>query len=145
MLDGLTVTGPIPRTTDFEDSGGSFFLDRACQQPDPLTDDQAIYFDTTRGTVVLLGCAHAGVINTLRYVRQLTKDRPIHAVLGGMHLVSASAERLGRTIEELRAMGVERLGPSHCTGPVAVAAIWNAFPEQCFVCHTGARFEFEVP
>jgi 7,8-dihydropterin-6-yl-methyl-4-(beta-D-ribofuranosyl)aminobenzene 5'-phosphate synthase len=131
--------------TDFEDTGGSFFLDHACQQPDPLTDDQAIYFDTTQGTVVVLGCAHAGVINTLYYVRQLTHDRPVHAVLGGMHLINASSERLQWTIEQLRKLGVERLGPAHCTGTAAVAALWNAFPGQCFDCHAGTRLEFEVP
>ena len=145
VLDGLTVTGPIPRITDFEDTGGSFFLDRACRQVDPLTDDQAVFFETTRGTVVLLGCAHAGIINTLHCVRRLTKDRQIHAVLGGMHLANASPERLRRTIEELRALGVQRLGPAHCTGPVAVAALWHALPNQCFACHTGTRLEFEVP
>ena len=57
VADGLTVTGPVPRLTDFEDTGGPFFLDRACTRPDPLEDDQSLFFDTAEGTVVLLGCA----------------------------------------------------------------------------------------
>ena len=60
MLDGIFVTGEIPRRNSFEDTGGRFFLDEACTQPDPLLDDQALFFDTRDGLVVLLGCAHAG-------------------------------------------------------------------------------------
>jgi 7,8-dihydropterin-6-yl-methyl-4-(beta-D-ribofuranosyl)aminobenzene 5'-phosphate synthase len=67
LSNGLVATGPVPRITDFEDTGGPFFLDAQCQQPDPLWDDQAIFFESKQGTVVLLGCAHSGVINTLRY------------------------------------------------------------------------------
>ena len=143
VVDGLTATGPIPRVTEFEDTGGPFFLDRDCRQPDPLTDDQALFFDTQQGTVVLLGCAHAGVINTLLHVQQLTGGRPIHTVMGGMHLVQASADRLERTIEELQRLGIQRLGPAHCTGSRAVAALWNAFPQQCFDYHVGTRLEFD--
>jgi 7,8-dihydropterin-6-yl-methyl-4-(beta-D-ribofuranosyl)aminobenzene 5'-phosphate synthase len=142
---GLMVTGPIPRETDFEDTGGAFFLDRECRHPDPLQDDQALFFESERGTVVLLGCAHAGAVNTLRYARELTGNKPIHAVIGGMHLVKASSERLGRTIEELRHCGVERVGAAHCTGMAATAALWNAFPGACFACHVGSVIEFELP
>lgn len=140
---GFMVTGPVPRVTDFEDTGGPFFLDPQCQTPDPLIDDQAVFFDSSLGTVVLLGCAHSGVINTLRYVRQLTGDRHVHAVLGGMHLVGASAERLSRTIDELRALEVDRLGPAHCTGRAATAALWQALPERCIPFHVGTRVEFD--
>ncbi len=137
------VTGPVPRVTDFEDTGGPFFLDPKCQVPDPIIDDQAVFFDSSRGTVVLLGCAHSGVINTLRYVRQLTGNRPIHAVLGGMHLVAASAERLNRTIDELRNMDIACLAPAHCTGRAATAALWQALPDRCIPFHVGSRVEFE--
>ena len=60
VFEGLMVTGPIPRLTDFEDTGGPCFLDPACTQPDPLEDDQSGFLDTAQGTVVLLGCAHSG-------------------------------------------------------------------------------------
>ena len=69
VADGVVLTGPIPRVTDFEDTGGRFFLDPECSQPDPLIDDQAIFLEVERGLIVLLGCGHAGVINTLYYVR----------------------------------------------------------------------------
>ena len=63
--EGIYVTGPVPRPTDFEDVGGDFFLDRTCRTPDSIEDDQSIYFDTADGIVVLLGCAHSGII--IRY------------------------------------------------------------------------------
>lgn len=144
VCPGLFVTGPIPRTTDFEDTGGPFFLDEGCQKSDPLVDDQAIFFEAVRGTVVLLGCAHAGVINTLRHVRELTAGRAMHAVLGGMHLRSASPDRLSRTIAALREVDIDRLGPTHCTGMLAWAQMWAAFPERCLPCRVGTTVTFDV-
>ena len=138
----LMVTGPVPRTTDFEDTGGPFFLDAQCQHPDPLTDDQSVFFDSSQGTVVLLGCAHAGVINTLRYIQQLTDNRPICAVFGGMHLVAASADRLTKTIDALKSMEIAQLGPAHCTGHHATNALWNAMPDRCIPFHVGDQLEF---
>jgi 7,8-dihydropterin-6-yl-methyl-4-(beta-D-ribofuranosyl)aminobenzene 5'-phosphate synthase len=144
VVDSLRVTGAIPRVTEFEDTGGPFYLDPEGNQPDPLIDDQALFFDTDQGTVVVLGCAHAGVINTLLHVQQLTGGRPIHAVLGGMHLIQASRERLERTIEQFRELQVRRLGPAHCTGTRATAALWNAFPDRCLDFHVGSQLEFET-
>ena len=142
--DGLRVTGPIPRVTDFEDTGGPFYLDQDCRRPDSLIDDQALFFETAQGTVVLLGCAHAGVINTLRYVLELTDHRPLYAVVGGMHLVHASTERMHRTLEELRRLNVQFLGPAHCTGRAATVMLSNAYADQILACHVGSQFEFEL-
>ena len=143
VFEGLTATGPVPRLNDFEDTGGPFFLDEACLQPDPLVDDQSLFLATADGTVVLLGCAHSGVINTLDYIRRLTDNRPILAVIGGMHLVGASPRRLERTVDELRRIGVERLAPAHCTGMPATVALWNAFPGRCQPCPVGTRLEYD--
>ena len=142
--DGLFVTGKIPRRTDFEDTGGPFFIDREYQQADALLDDQAVFFDSCAGTVVLLGCAHAGVINTLQYVRELTGGKPIHAVVGGMHLVTASRNRMDQTIHGLRQLDVRRLGPAHCTGAAPTAELWGTFPERCLSCAVGTKMEFET-
>jgi 7,8-dihydropterin-6-yl-methyl-4-(beta-D-ribofuranosyl)aminobenzene 5'-phosphate synthase len=142
LLNGLLLTGEIPRETDFEDVGGPFVLDEAGTRPDPIVDDQALFFDTRDGLVVLLGCAHAGVVSTFRHIRQLTHGRPLHAVLGGMHLLEASAERMARTVEALREIGVERLGLAHCTGAAASARLWHEFPQACTVCSVGSRFVF---
>lgn len=139
---GLTATGPVPRVTDFEDPGGPFFLDPPCTRPDPLEDDQSLWFDTDQGIVVLLGCAHSGVVNTLQYVAQLTAQRPFCAVIGGMHLLDAPAERIDRTVEALRQLGVRQVAPGHCTGMAATTALQAAFPNGFSACHVGTVFEF---
>lgn len=142
VLDGVFVTGEIPRGTAFEDTGGRFFLDEECARPDRLLDDQAVFFDTADGVVVLLGCAHAGVINTLRRIRDLTAGRPIHAVLGGFHLLAASEDRLGQTLTGLEELGVKVIGVAHCTGQTATARLWTTFPNRCCTCAVGSRFVF---
>lgn len=137
----LKVTGEIPRTNDFEDTGGAFFLDAQCETPDPLIDDQAMFFDSPDGTVVILGCAHSGVVNTLNYIRSLTGDRAIHAVIGGMHLGSASPRRITNTIDVFRSMNISLLAPAHCTGDAAVAEMAAAFPAACKPVVAGMMLE----
>lgn len=144
IFTGLTATGCVPRTTDFENAGNHFYVDSACSQPDGLCDDQSLFFETRDGIVVLLGCAHSGVINTLRYIGELSGGRPIHAVIGGMHMVDASSERIARTVDELRRLRVEVLAPAHCTGMSATAALWTTFPNNCVACHAGKSFEFDL-
>jgi 7,8-dihydropterin-6-yl-methyl-4-(beta-D-ribofuranosyl)aminobenzene 5'-phosphate synthase len=145
VLDGLWVTGSIPRQSDYEDTGGPFFVDESCTVPDLLPDDQAAFFDTTDGTAVLLGCAHSGVVNTLEHIRTLAPGRKIHTVMGGMHLVAASDERMDRTVERLARLDVLRLGPAHCTGKAAVARLAYALPGRCFPVVIGTAVEFERP
>ena len=142
--EGLMVTGPIPRVTDFEDTGGPFFTDAECLQPDDLTDDQAAFLETSAGTVVILGCAHAGIVNTLRYIAQLTPNRPIHTVMGGTHLVTANERRMTKTVEALRAIDIQRLLPLHCTGFQAAARLWKEFPDRVRACPVSTRVELPV-
>ena len=143
IAPGLFLTGPIPRTTRFEDTGGAFFKDPECRIPDDLPDDQALFTETKNGTAVILGCAHSGVINTLRYIQTLTDNRPIHTVIGGMHLLNASPERMNKTVAELRRFNVQRLIPCHCTGFAAIVRLWNEFPEKCETCPSGTVIQIE--
>jgi len=140
--DGLWVTGPIPRTNDFEDTGGAFFLDEACAHPDPIEDDQAIFFSSEQGTVVLLGCAHAGLLNTLSFVQEHTGGEGIAAVMGGTHLVNASPERMAETVAALKEIRPALLAPMHCTGARAQAKLAGEFPEAWEPTHVGSRFRF---
>lgn len=143
VCPGIFVTGTIPRKTDYEDSGGPFFFDEACLEPDTFPDDQALYFESSAGTVVVLGCAHAGIVNTLMYIRELTHNRPIHAVIGGTHLVAAGEERMRRTLDYLRELGMQRLHTAHCTGFIAMARLYEAFPEQYAPCPVGTIVTFQ--
>lgn len=139
---GVFLTGEIPRETAYEDVGGPFTLDEAGHVPDPVVDDQAVFFEAESGIIVLLGCAHAGVVNSLRHIRQVTHGCPIHTVLGGMHLRNASPERLAQTVAELRELGVRWVGPAHCTGTTATATLWHEFPSAFAACSVGSRFLF---
>ncbi len=142
VVDGIFVTGEIPRQNNFEDTGGKFFLDEACSRPDPLVDDQALFFDTREGLVVVLGCGHAGVVNTLDYVQRVTGNRPIRAIIGGLHLLNASEERMNKTLEAFHRWNIQLIVPGHCTGLAAVAKLWTAFPSRCASCATGTRLMF---
>ncbi len=142
VADGIQVTGEIPRITHFEDNGGEFYLDAAGTLPDGFEDDQAMFFEVPQGLVILLGCAHAGVINTVEYIRQLTGGVQVYAIIGGMHLVHASSERLNRTCERIAVEKPAVLAPAHCTGEAAGEALRHRLPEQCVRCRAGAVFEF---
>ncbi|MHB1305883.1 MAG: MBL fold metallo-hydrolase [Limisphaerales bacterium] len=142
VIEGVFVTGEIPRVTSFEDTGGDFFLDAGCRRRDPLVDDQALYFDTRDGVVVLLGCAHAGVVNTLTYIRELTGGRPVHTLVGGMHLLQANADRVARTFAALREFDIRQLGPAHCTGVLPTARLRTEFADRCVSCMVGSSLVF---
>ncbi len=143
VCDSVTVTGPIPHRTDFEDTGGAFFKDAACTEPDELIDDQAMFIETPGGIVVMLGCAHAGIVNTLTYIRELAPAQPIRAVIGGMHLAKASGTRLEKTADALRELGVPQLYPLHCTGFAALNLLSCAFSDRVTVCPAGTRLAFD--
>lgn len=125
---GTRTTGEIPRRTDFEgprppaqrgapglyqvSSSGNFGLDE-------VMDEQALVIDVRDvGLIVLTGCAHAGVINTLQRALELCGDRPIAAVLGGFHLgfPTTPAENVERTAAELQRLRVQVVVPMHCSG-----------------------------
>ena len=139
VAPGVFATGQIPRHTSYEDTGGAFFLDEACSRPDLLVDDQALYIKSPRGMVVLLGCAHSGVVNTLDYVAKLSGCSEIHAVIGGTHLLRASAERLEATAQALTDYRVEVIAPCHCTGAAATAFLRTRFPSRVVECSTGIQ------
>lgn len=142
IVPGINVTGQIPRRTHFEDPGGPFFLDGQCTQPDPLLDDQAVYIDSTKGLVVLLGCAHAGVVNTLEHISRLSGRTSIHAVLGGMHLLRAADERIDATIQAFERFHVEVIAPCHCTGMKATSRIATRLGPKVVECAAGLTFQF---
>lgn len=143
IIPGVFATGTIPQKAPFEDTGGAFYLDNKLLKPDPLTDDIALYFETANGICVILGCAHAGVINTLLHIEALT-GKPIAFVYGGMHLVNASIERINRTIRELRLIGSPVLYPNHCTGMAAVHHFYQAFPGNVHAASAGLRWSFRA-
>ncbi len=147
LLDGsLLVTGEVDRTTEFEQG---FPVHQAYHQerwqPDPLIlDDQALVAHVRgRGLVVLTGCGHSGIVNILRYVRKLTGEDRLHAVIGGFHLGGPLFEQvIAPTCDALAAFAPDYLVPSHCTGWRATHAIAARLPGAFLQNSVGTRFEF---
>lgn len=144
IAEVLMVTGFVPRKTDFEDSGGAFYIDSDCKAKDIIADDQSLFFESSKGVVVVLGCCHSGVVNTLDYIAEVSGFEKIYAVIGGMHLLRAKDKRLEKTVEVFKKYDVQIIAPAHCTGMKAAAKFWNAFSEKCVECNVGSKFEFEM-
>ncbi|MBE9176473.1 MBL fold metallo-hydrolase [Synechocystis salina LEGE 06155] len=104
-----------------------------------LVDDQALFVETPQGFVVILGCAHAGAINTLDYIAEITGANTFYGVLGGMHLLQASANLINATLEGLKQYDVQRIGANHCTGLKAMGQLWHKFGDRCVDCRTGTQ------
>jgi 7,8-dihydropterin-6-yl-methyl-4-(beta-D-ribofuranosyl)aminobenzene 5'-phosphate synthase len=138
ISDRIMTTGEIPMVTEFEKIEPYLLVkDDSGFHPDQLLDDQALIITTEAGLVVILGCAHRGIINTLYHAQRLTGVTKIHTVLGGCHLMDASNERIRLTIMALRDMGVEKLGVSHCTGLPAACLMAQEFGDRFFFNNAG--------
>jgi 7,8-dihydropterin-6-yl-methyl-4-(beta-D-ribofuranosyl)aminobenzene 5'-phosphate synthase len=134
VADGLAaVTGEIPRVTSYERGyGKSRIFVEGQWQPDPLIlDDRALVLNVKgKGLVVVSGCAHAGIINTLKYAQKITGVETVYAVMGGFHLVGKENQaQISQTVEELKKLVPKLAAPSHCTGWRAMFAIAQALPE----------------
>ena len=144
MTDNIMTTGEVPMITDFEQIDEALFVrEDSDWQPDKLLDDQALVVKTEAGLVVILGCAHRGMINTLYHARQLTGAERIHAVIGGSHLMDVSEERLWQTVAALRELGAQRLGLCHCTDLPAASVLAQEFGESFFFNKAGTVIDIQ--
>ncbi|MBQ9771806.1 MAG: MBL fold metallo-hydrolase [Lentisphaeria bacterium] len=124
ILPGIFLTGPIPRISG-EDCGGPFFSDNEGMVKDDLSDEQALL---TKDGILIQGCCHAGVINTLEYCRKEHPEITVHTVIGGLHLLLASEDRLKQTADYLRGSGIRTLYLLHCTGEHAIDFLRKQLP-----------------
>jgi 7,8-dihydropterin-6-yl-methyl-4-(beta-D-ribofuranosyl)aminobenzene 5'-phosphate synthase len=136
ISDNIMTTGEIPMVTEYETIEPRLVVKEGeSYKPDKLLDDQALIITTGAGLVVILGCAHRGVINTLYHAQKLTGLEAIYAVFGGCHLIGATEERVWLTIAALKELGVQQMGFNHCTGLEASSIMAREF---------GDRFLFNV-
>ncbi|MDY6834033.1 MAG: MBL fold metallo-hydrolase [Chloroflexota bacterium] len=140
LSENVLITGEIPMVTEYEELDPGLFVKKHEEyHPDPLLDDRSIVIRSPQGLIVICGCAHRGVINTLRKAQQLTGEDHVYAIVGGIHLFRSSEERLELTIAEFRDMGVERIGVSHCTGLPASARMNLEFGDGFFYNNAGVH------
>jgi 7,8-dihydropterin-6-yl-methyl-4-(beta-D-ribofuranosyl)aminobenzene 5'-phosphate synthase len=140
----IVVTGEIERKTTFEKG---FPVARMVRDgdlvPDPISDDQSLVVHLKgRGLVVISGCAHSGIVNTVLYSRKIAGIGPVYAILGGFHLTGPLFEPIiGDTIAALKEIGPKVIVPMHCTGWKAINLISDAFPSAFVLNSVGSRFE----
>jgi 7,8-dihydropterin-6-yl-methyl-4-(beta-D-ribofuranosyl)aminobenzene 5'-phosphate synthase len=139
---GIFLTGEVPRNTSFEKPDPRLFAKmNGDWVTDQFLDDQSLVLDTTKGLVIIFGCAHSGMINTINHVTEKTGKEKIYALLGGTHLQFLTPEQLEESIEAIKKLGVEHIGVSHCTGMKASMRLAQEFGEGFFYGHVGAVFE----
>lgn len=136
IAPGLFFSGSVPRISDFEQGDAGLMMLSQGEKvliPDPVTDDCSLVLQSNRGLILLLGCAHAGVVNILHHVRSKTGIDSLYAIVGGTHLAPAGDEQFDRTVKELEEFQVRKLLIGHCTGQKRAADLYR---------HFGRRFSF---
>ncbi len=144
ITENIMTTGEVPMVTDFEKVTSPSNTTRLIKEgtdwkPDEILDDQAIIVNTEQGLVIISGCAHRGIINTLYHAQQISGVKVVHAVIGGSHLVDSSEEQIWLTIAALRELGVQRIGMSHCTGLPAAAIMAQELGDSFFFNSAGTQ------
>ena len=142
ITDNIVTSGEIPLTTAYEEVGDVMNVKKDGDlMPDDMPDDLALAIRSEVGLVIILGCAHRGMINTIRHFQKITGDDRVYCVVGGTHLINASHERLTQTVIDLRKIGVQRLGVCHCTGFEASAWLAKEFGDMFFLLNAGSQYK----
>ncbi len=148
ILPGVWLTGPVPRVhaernwSMGANSGRVKTPDGVVE--DTLPEDMSLVAVTDKGLVVVSGCGHAGIVNTLEHARQKVKSAPIYAALGGFHLFLLDNEKLDWTASKLKEFGLKNFLGAHCTGIEAVYRIRQQTGldrQSCVVGAVGASFD----
>lgn len=145
LADNIWTTGEVPMITGFENfepttpEGTGWWIESGGKLiPDKVMDDQAIIINTKNGLVVVAGCAHHGLINTIYQAQKITGMKRIYAVLGGSHLADASEERVWQTIGILWNLNVQKIGLCHCTGLAVNAIMAQELGDRFFFNNAGS-------
>jgi 7,8-dihydropterin-6-yl-methyl-4-(beta-D-ribofuranosyl)aminobenzene 5'-phosphate synthase len=142
IAPGLWLTGEVPRITEYEIGHTNQVLKtESGYLKDNVIDDQSIVIETGKGLLVILGCCHSGIINTLNYIFEKMGSRHIYAVIGGTHLAPVSEEQREKSIGALKGFDIERIGISHCSGLKTAVRMVEDFGDRFFFCNVGTTIE----
>lgn len=145
--DHVFSTGEIPRRNDFEKGVPYLYcLEDGVEKQDPIEDDLALIANVKgKGLVILTGCAHAGIINTVEYAKELTGENTIYVVMGGFHLTGPDFEPIIPTVtDELKKNDPAYIVPTHCTGRKAIMHMEKEMPEQFILNMSGTLLSFSA-
>jgi len=144
IVPGAYFTGNIERVTDYEKGSPALLIKRGDKfEQDNFIGEQGLVFNAKgKGLIVLSGCAHAGIVNTVKHAQKMTGIQKVHAVMGGFHLTGARQEIIQRTIADIKTIGPDYIVPTHCTGYEAITAFQKEMPEQFILNTSGTRYLF---
>lgn len=142
--EGVFLTGEVPRETSFEvgDMGDRFIIRGGKTEPDIILDDQSLVIRVEKGILIVLGCAHAGVINVINHAIKKSGVDNIYGIIGGTHIGLSGEEQLEKTIAALRNYKIEHFIPAHCTGPEASFRLKSELEINFRLSHVGMKFSF---
>jgi len=138
---GVTTSGEIARQTEFEKTEGFWTVEDDRFVEDPMNDEQALLINVKdKGLVVITGCAHSGIINTLKQAQKMSGVDDIYAVVGGLHLQNAADARIKQTVDEFSKFDPQVIYPSHCTGSRVIDRL-RELRRDCRRIQTGDTLE----
>lgn len=138
LAGGIVTSGEIPLETPFEKPKGFWKVEGDAFVEDLMVDEQALAVNLKgKGLVVIVGCAHRGIINTVKHAQRIVKESKVHAIVGGFHLLEASDETVRLTIRELEGIAPDYIYPCHCTGKKAIGEMAEVFGGRCQQIRTG--------
>jgi 7,8-dihydropterin-6-yl-methyl-4-(beta-D-ribofuranosyl)aminobenzene 5'-phosphate synthase len=147
IFPGVWLTGPVPRVYPEKNYPGGIEVQRDGHWiEDDVPEDQSLVFDTDKGLVLLSGCGHSGIVNTLHYARGFVREAPVYAAIGGFHLFNAPEEKLAWTAAKLKEFQVEQILGAHCTGVESIfrlRALMGLTRRTCLVATIGATFDLQ--
>lgn len=144
VMPGGYFTGHIDRVTEYEKARSTLLIARNEHlETDDFKGEQAMIFSVkNKGLIILSGCAHAGIVNTVKHAQKITGISTVHAIMGGFHLLDAPMEDIKKTVEDIKFIEPQHVIPMHCTGYDAMVQFYREMPEQFILSTAGSRFTF---
>lgn len=143
VLDGVKTTGEITRNTPYEKVTGYYTLQDRHLITDNLHDDQSLILHLkNKGLIVICGCAHSGLINTITHAKHIMNTDSVYAVIGGFHLKNTTPQRIDATAKALQKLNVQQIAPCHCTGLKAIQKFTSSFKHHCRPLRVGDTLTF---
>ncbi len=144
IIPGAYFTGNIERVTAYEKVAPNYLIKRGeKQERDDFRGEQALFFNVKgKGLVVLSGCAHVGIVNTVKHAQKVSDTDKIHAVMGGFHLINTKPEVIQNTVADIKAMKPEYIIPTHCTGFEAMVSFSREMPNEFILNTAGTKYTF---
>jgi len=144
IVPGAHLTGNIERVTSYEKIPPSQQVKRGEKiESDTFPGEQAVFFNVKgKGLVVISGCAHCGIVNTVKHAQKVSGTEKVHAIMGGFHLIVAKPELIQSTVADIKAMKPDHIVGTHCTGFRAMVALSKEMPEAFTISTAGTKYTF---